>query len=140
MDDYRHYAVTLSGIAALQIPTLISGAPKGSGLSKFQGIGFPFNMSKNVLRNHFSFSPANISAGRYYTLVTSLFNHAGNKGCLVDHVAHLHRTISSRYRLNIGISILLKINGAQLQAIKLELTCPLIAFTQKPKYYPVNIL
>lgn len=76
MDDYRDYAVTFAGIAALQIPTLISSAAKGSGLAKFQSIGFPFNMSKNVLRNHFSFSPANISAGRYYTLVTSLFNHA----------------------------------------------------------------
>ena len=90
MDDYRDYAVTFAGIAALQIPTLISSAAKGSGLAKFQSIGFPFNMSKNVLRNHFSFSPANISAGRYYTLVTSLFNHAGKKGCLVDQVVHLH--------------------------------------------------
>ena len=77
MEEYRKFAVTFSGIAALQLPALISCAPKGSTLARFQSYGFPLNMSKIFLRHHFSFSPANMTVGRYYTLVTSLFNHAG---------------------------------------------------------------
>lgn len=83
MEEYSKFALTFSGIVALQLPTMISCAPKGTTLATFQ-IGFPFNMSKTFLKHHFAFSPANITAGRYYTLVTSLFNHTDSSHLLAN--------------------------------------------------------
>ena len=77
MDDTRDYAVTMFGLAALQMPTFISMAPKNSSLSVLQKLGFPFNMSNRFMKVHIAFSPGNVLAGRYYTLVTNIFYHNG---------------------------------------------------------------
>lgn len=76
--DLRQYSMTITGIVGLQVPCLISRAPKRSSLAFFQTFGFPFNMTRRTLDDHFSFSPENLKAGRYYTVLTNLFHHAGN--------------------------------------------------------------
>ncbi|XP_028391589.1 uncharacterized protein LOC114516344 [Dendronephthya gigantea] len=77
MDDFRDFAVTMLGIGALQMPTLISAAPEESELSAFQILGFPFNLSRPFMRSHIAFSPGNILRGRIYTLITSMYYHTG---------------------------------------------------------------
>ena len=69
---------TLGTLVGLQFPCLVSRAVPNTSLSACQQFGFPFNMSNQTLERHFSFSPLNILEGRYYTLVTNLFNHTGN--------------------------------------------------------------
>lgn len=75
--DLRECSLTLTGLVGLQSPCLVSAASPSSPLAQFQSLGFPFNMSRVTLNDHFSFSPENLAQGRYYTLVTSLFNHQG---------------------------------------------------------------
>ena len=75
--DLRECSITLTGLVGLQSPCLVSAASPSSPLAQFQSLGFPFNMSHATLNDHFSFSPENLAQGRYYTLVTSLFNHQG---------------------------------------------------------------
>ncbi len=78
MDDLRNYAVTIFGLTALEMPTLVSIAPKDSMLFKCQALGFPFNMSKQFMKDHIAFSPGNVLVGRCYTLFTSVYYHTGN--------------------------------------------------------------
>jgi hypothetical protein len=77
MEITRDYAVTLFGITALQMPTLISIAPKDSLLFNLQSLGCPFNLDKQFMRDHVAFSPVNLFAGRFYTLFTSVYYHTG---------------------------------------------------------------
>ena len=77
MEDTKDYTVTMFGISALQMPTLISIAPKESILFNLQALGFPFNMSRPFMKDHVAFSPGNILSGRYYTLFTSVYYHTG---------------------------------------------------------------
>ena len=77
MNATRDYAVTMFGITALQMPTLVSIAPKESILFNFKRWGFPFNMERQFMKEHIAFSPVNIFAGRLQTLFTSVYYHTG---------------------------------------------------------------
>ena len=77
-EEVKDCSITLAGLIGLQLPCLVSRASPKSSFAKLQSLGFPFNMSAVTLNKHFTFSPENLSQGRYYTLVTNLFHHGGN--------------------------------------------------------------
>lgn len=77
LEEVKDSSITLAGLIGLQLPCIVSRASPKSPFAQLQSLGFPFNMSAVTLNKHFSFSPENLSQGRYYTLVTNLFNHGG---------------------------------------------------------------
>ena len=83
MEGTKDYAVTILGLTALEMPTMISIAPKDSILSTLQSLGFPFNMSSEFMRDHIAFSPRNIMAGRYYTVFTNVYYHTGTVNIMI---------------------------------------------------------
>ena len=83
MNATKDYAVTMFGITALQMPTLVSIAPKESILFNCKRWGFPFNMERQFMKEHIAFSPVNVFAGRFQTLFTSVYYHTGETSVLV---------------------------------------------------------
>ena len=80
-EEFKDCAITLAGLVGLQLPCLVSRVSPKSPLAQLQYLGFPFNMSAVTLNRHFSFSPENLNQGRYHTVVTNLFHHAGKAEC-----------------------------------------------------------
>ena len=97
--DLKQYSLTLTGLVGLQVPCLISRAPRNSSLASFQSLGFPFNLRRQTLDEHFSFSPENLKEGRYHTVVTNLFHHAGDLlGAAVDTVFFINGGILRNFQ------------------------------------------
>ena len=80
-EEFKDCAITLAGLVGLQLPCLVSRVSPKSPLAQLQYLGFPFNMSAVTLNKHFSLSPENLNQGRYHTVVTNLFHHAGKAEC-----------------------------------------------------------